>query len=152
MCVATEVSQDLLRAAEGWLGVDPPVLTIQSVSQGCPADGVGDLGSRSGEVELPLLAGLLQARKEGASEELGKHCDRQEVVAPARHPVRPIKRQAAPGHDAMEVRMKVHVLSPCVQDSSDANVSAETLWVASETAQGRGCSPEEEIVDESLVA
>jgi len=55
MGVAGEIAEHMMGAAEGWLGVDDPVLTEQGAQEGAERLLVGEWLKSSGESELALL-------------------------------------------------------------------------------------------------
>jgi hypothetical protein len=59
MGIASEVTQHMMRSAEGWLGVDDPVLTEQWTQEGAEGFLVFERLERSGENELALLESSL---------------------------------------------------------------------------------------------
>jgi hypothetical protein len=59
MGVTGEIAEHMMRTAEGWLGVDDPVLTEQGAQEGAEGLLVGQGLKRSGEGELVLLKSTL---------------------------------------------------------------------------------------------
>ena len=59
MGVAGEIAEHMMGTAEGWLGVDDPVLTEQGAQEGAERLLVGQGLKRSGEGELVLLESSL---------------------------------------------------------------------------------------------
>jgi hypothetical protein len=55
MSVAGEIAEDMMRTAEGGLGVDDPVLTEQGTQEGAEGLFMGERLKSSGEGELVLL-------------------------------------------------------------------------------------------------
>ena len=66
-------------------------------------------------------------------------------------PPRPIGRQSARGHDAVDVRMMLEALSPGVQDHQSANRRAQAFRVGRDLQQRRRRGPKQEVVDDALV-
>ena len=63
-------------------------------------------------------------------EEARQDPHRQEEALPAGDPANAIKRGAAAGHHAMDMRMMLEGLAPGVQDGGDANLGAEMPRIA----------------------
>jgi hypothetical protein len=59
MGVAGEITQHMMGTAEGWLGVDDPVLTEQGAQEGAECAFIFEWLERSGEGELVLLESAL---------------------------------------------------------------------------------------------
>jgi hypothetical protein len=59
MGVAGEITQHMMGTAEGWLGVDDPVLTEQGAQEGAECPFIFEWLERSGEGELVLLESAL---------------------------------------------------------------------------------------------
>ena len=62
-----------------------------------------------------------------------------------------VRRQSAAGHDAMQVRMKLEVLSPAVQHGKEADLRTEMFGIGRDGSQRLGRGPEENAVDHLLV-
>ena len=63
----------------------------------------------------------------------------------------PAERQAAAGHDTMQVRVMMQVLSPGMKDRNDADLGAEMFGVGGDRAQCRGHCLEQDGVNCGLV-
>jgi heterodisulfide reductase subunit C len=57
----------------------------------------------------------------------------------------------AAGDDAVQMRMKQQILSPSVQDRRDADLRTEPLWIGAQCQECRRRSPEQQIVQQTLV-
>ena len=55
-----------------------------------------------------------------------------------------VGREAAAGHEAVEVGMEVEVAGPGVEDGGHAETAAETVRVEAQSEEGAGGRPEEE--------
>ena len=151
MGIAAEIGQHLLGAAEGRLGVDHPLdpaQRAQPMGEGC---GSGEAGELAEEAEFAGLERRAQLVEEQPAEEPREHADRQEEAGPAGDPARAVRRQAAAGHDAMDVRMVVQVLAPGVEHGDEADLGAEMLGIGGDPAQRLGRRSEQDGVDRLLV-
>ena len=67
MGVPCDVLEDLLRSAERWLGVDDPVLAVESIAQSGKAPGIGQravarlISELEGDATEPVLDRLTPA-------------------------------------------------------------------------------------------
>ena len=107
MGITAEISQDLLGSAEGRLGVDHPLCAAQYRELFGKDSWLRELGQIAEEAQAPGVKCSLQALKEQAAEEPGKHAHRQEEAWSTANPVRAIEGWTAARHDAMHVRMMV---------------------------------------------
>jgi len=62
-----------------------------------------------------------------------------------------IGRQAAAGHDTMQVRVILEVLSPTVKHGEETNLSSEVLRIGCDGCQGFGRCTKEDAVDHPFV-
>ena len=62
-----------------------------------------------------------------------------------------IGREAAGGHDTMNVRVKIELLAPTMQYREKTDFRTEVFWVASDFEKSFGTAAEQEIVDDLLV-
>ena len=106
---------------------------------------------RAGEVELPRVEGLLQGGEEPPAEEPRSHADRQEEARTTGDPPRAVRREAATGDDAMEMRVMHQGLSPGVQHGEKPDRGAEMPRVRGDRAQGVRGRAEEDAVDDRFV-
>ena len=67
--VSAEVVEDLLGTAEGALGIDDPLLSVQGVQKGSEQGPVGQLGTDRRNLELILIVELSEGMKEFALEQ-----------------------------------------------------------------------------------
>ena len=72
-----------------------------------------------------------QSSDELASEDATEHLDRQQEVGTRSDPARVVRREAAAGHYAVDMRMRSEGLSPGVQDRKEAKPGAEILRIGS---------------------
>jgi hypothetical protein len=92
-----------------------------------------------------------QTLQEETAEKAAEDLDREKEAAAAANPLVVIGGQTAAGNDAMQVRMKVKVLTPGMEHGEEAGLHAETFWVAGNGEQGFGGGAEEEAVGGLLV-
>jgi len=99
------------------------------------------------EVELTILKSLFESVDEFAAEDFAQNFFRKKVVFLRIDPTGVIGREAAGGHDTMNVRVKIELLAPTMQDTEKTDLRTEVLWVANDFEKGFGIAAEQEIVD-----
>ena len=73
-----------------------------------------------------------------AAEETRQHAHGQEEAGLAGDPTRPVRRQAAPGNNDVDVRMVSERGAPGVEHGGEADARAEMLGVGGDGDQGLG--------------
>ena len=103
--------------------------------------------------ELEATGGmqLLQVGQEQPPEQLGEHANRQQEPGAGRDPALAIERDAAAGHDHVDVRVVRHRRAPGVEDGGDADARAEMTGVGGDGEHRLGGHPEQQVVDRRLV-
>jgi len=105
-----------------------------------------DLG-RQGEIRKARFEDGTKA----AAYQLGQHPGGEEKVVPGRMPDVTIRRQAAAGHQAMDMGVIVEFLRPRMQDCKHAWCAADPFWIADEIDDGAGGHFDQRAVALSLV-
>jgi hypothetical protein len=130
VCVTAEIAEHLFGATEGWFTVDVPALALQRGAE--PSEAFGSTGScASGSRSFPAACAAPSARS-SLPEQGAEHSHGQEVASAGRDPPPPGDGPAAPGDDAMDVRMEGEVTPPGVQHGRDAEQPSEALRVEAE--------------------
>ena len=149
--VAPEIGEDLLGPAERALGVDHPVDPAQQGAVGGEGVGLGQRREVSGEAQPACGEGAGEALEEQSPEQPAEDLHRQEEAGRAADPPRPVRREAAGGHDAVDVRVVLHRLPPAVQHGDAADLGTEMARVGRDDAQRLGGGAEQDGVDRRLV-
>ena len=149
--VAGEVLEDLLGAAERRLRVDDPLLATARREVAVERVVVDERGEVALEHELAATACMLEQVDELAAEHAAEHVHREEEPGRTGDPPRPVRRQAAAGDDAVDVRMMIEVLSPRVEDGEEPDVGAEMARIASDLEQRVARGAEQDVVDRRRV-
>ena len=134
--IAAQVAQHLVRAAEGWLGVDHPFDSAAGLHQTCKGVGIVQFLKRTVEVELSRGTRLLQAAEEYPSEKATEYAHGKEEFRATANPAATVHRQAAAGDDAMQVRVMLQVLPPGVQYGEEADPGTKVFGISGDAAQG----------------
>ena len=92
-----------------------------------------------------------ELRQEEPPEQLREHAHGQEEARPAGHPPLAVERDAAAGHDHVDVRMMGHRRAPGVEHGGDADAGAEVLGIGGDREHRLGRGAEQEVVDHRLV-
>jgi hypothetical protein len=136
--IAAEISEDVLGAAKGRLGIDDQVLGAELVLEAAPRQRMGEFGRGACEVELAPTICLVQRVEKQTAEELAEHLHGYEIVRPCRDPVHAVRGEPAAGDDAVQVRMEQQVLSPGVQDGREADLRAQVIGILRDRQQRAG--------------
>src|SRR5215831_2640844 len=73
MGVAAQITEDLPRATEGWLGINHPVLAVEAAQQLAKLLLVGQSGTRSRAMEFLLTVKAFQTSDELPAEDPAQH-------------------------------------------------------------------------------
>lgn len=144
--VTAEISEDPIRTAEGWLGIDVPVLLAQLCDQLLEPRGITEIPGGPAAIELILAVEMAKSGKELHPEDVVQYGNGQEeswVVG--RNPALMIWGQSTAGDYAMHVIMAQQGLTPGVQDGEKSYLCAEPFRISSDFEQGLGTGVEEQI-------
>ena len=150
--VAAEIAQRVLRSAEGWLGIDHPVVAEQGSEPCGEASWFRQWCEVAVERELVVVEGGLQSGDKLAAKDTAEHLHRQEErMTTRRDPAHVIGSEAAGGGYAVDMGMMLQPLVPGMEHAEEADLCAEVAGIASDLEQGRGAGLEEQVVDHALV-
>ncbi len=150
MGVAAEILQHVFRAPEGRFQVDHPVLSIEGSQPGSESLGLSEEFQVFREAQLAVLEGLLERVDKLATKDFPQHLFRKKVIFSRANPTGVIGREAAGGNDTMDMRMKIKLLAPAMQDAEETDLCAEVSGVARHFEKGFRTATKEEIVEELL--
>jgi len=86
------------------------------------------------------------------AKQLCEDFDGKEILFSRRDPLCSVGAEAAAGDHAVEVGMKLEVLSPCVEHGGKPDVRAEMFWIPRDLFQCRGGGVEEKRVSTTHIA
>ena len=132
MGVAAEVAKDMLRAAEGALGVDDPLDAVELVDESLERDRVTELLGPTPEVQFVVAMRFGECRQKPSAKEPREHRYREEVAATRRLPMRAVEGESPAGDDTVHVGVKLQLPRPGVQNGSDAEVRSQPRRVVTE--------------------
>src|ERR1700678_3688669 len=135
MRVASQIVQHMLGPAEGWLGIDDPVLLIERAQEDGEALLVVKWHALTEEVQLIVDKEAPQSGDELAAEDTTEHLDWEQEAVMGRDPARVVGREPTAGHHAVDVRMRGECLSPGVQDGQEASLGAKMLRIGGDLEQ-----------------
>ena len=91
-----------------------------------------------------------QPGEEQAAEELAEHAHGQKEGGARRYPAPPVERDAAAGHDHVDMRMVRHRRAPGVEHGGDADAGAEMLGIGGDRQHRLRRRPEQQVIDRAL--
>ena len=127
--VSAEIAKHGLRSAEGGLCVDDPIFVVERIEKILPLRRVGKVRGIAFENELVVATIFGKGAEKLAAKQLCEDFDGKEVLFSCGYPCCSVRAEAAAGDHAVEVGMELEVLSPCVEDSGEADVRAEVFAI-----------------------
>lgn len=149
--IAPEVTDHLLRAAEGGLGIDDPVLTKQRSQERREALGLFQALDRSCANQLFLSVSAPQSIDKLCSEDFAERLNGHEKRIQRMNPPFFVRRDSAAGNDAVNVRMEQKVLPPRMQDAEETNLGSQMFGVARHFTKRFGYRAEQEVIERPLI-
>ena len=107
--------------------------------------------SRRKRGDQPRTPVQQQHFEEEPAEQAREHANRQKEVGPAPPASFAVERQAAAGHDHVQMRMVCHGRAPGMEHGDDADPGAQMLGIGGDSERGVGRRFEQEIVDHGFV-
>jgi hypothetical protein len=124
---ASEILNDVLRALEGALGVDDPVVRIEGIEPLGEARLGMQRGRRLIEAQGLRKRGLLAGFQTRAPEDLPPGLDRAEQLRVGWSPARLILGERPAGHERVEMDVGLEPLIPGMEDQGGAELAAHVL-------------------------
>src|SRR5271170_4353582 len=144
MGIAGQVMQHMLWTAEGWLGINDPVLVIKCAQEDGEALLFLERPALAEEAQLMAGKEAPQSGDELAAEDAAEHLDRQQEAGTGSDPARVVGGEPATRHHAVDVRMWSECLSPGVQNGQEAKLCAEMPGIGSDVEQRGGTGLEQQ--------
>jgi hypothetical protein len=151
MGVTSQVVQNILRTAEGRLGVNDPILAEEGTNQSPEKLGITKGLLISVKSEFPLSEGALKAGHKLTPKHPAEDLPRQKVGRAGLNPARMIGGQSARRNHAVDMGVMLQVLSPGVKHAEKADVCAEVLGSGGNFQERRGAGLEEQPIEEALI-
>src|ERR1700680_3322914 len=120
--VASQISENALRSAEGRLAVNHPFDFGGLLTEGLECGGRSQGSEFAGEAQGAVAEGLAQLPQELLTEALAEQeIGKKEGVFAARDPARTIGRDASARYDALQMGMQMQVLTPGVEHPQEGD-------------------------------
>jgi hypothetical protein len=149
--VAGEVGQDLLGTGEGLFRIDDPFGCTQGRENGCKRPRVVEADKVGKELQFTGFECCRQTLEKQVLEHAREHANGKKGSWPAGDPTLAVRRNAATRNDAVNVRVVMKVLTPCVQNSGDADVGTKMPVIGGNDGQGLGRGLEQQSIDFGLI-
>ena len=146
MGVARQIGEDGLRSGERPLGVDDPLGAAEGRERGVEGALLGERGEFAEEDEASGRMQGCEADEEEPAEQARQHADGEEETRLAGDPARPVQRNAAAGHDDVDVGMMGERRAPGVEHGGEADARARMLRVGGDGGQRLRGGFEQEVV------
>ena len=104
--IAAEILQDVLGSTEGWFGVDDPIAAEEGTQPGSEELGMGEGCEFSGQVQLPVREGRLEAGDELATKHATQYSNGEEEAWVGSNPAGMIAGESASGNDTVDMGMQ----------------------------------------------
>jgi len=105
MRVSPQIVHDSFSAGKGWLAVHHPLLVIEIIEHGLEGSILFQWGNVSGKNQLSFFSCLFEIGKELSPKQAGEELYGDKEVLLAWYPLFPIRREPAPCHDAVQMRV-----------------------------------------------
>ena len=150
--VASQILEHASWATEGRLDVNDPFELRGYFTHGLKRGRLGQIAKLAREVKPTFAKSSSQIEKEEFAEQAAEDLIRKEEgILPASDPAAAVGGEAAAGHDAVQVRMKMQVLTPGMQHGKEADGGAEMSGVAGDGEQSFRSSLKQDGIDLSGV-
>jgi hypothetical protein len=151
MGVAREIGQDLLGTSEGLFPIDHPFGCAQGRQSGGKRLRLVETDKIGKELQLTGIECCRQTPEEQVLEQAREHANRKKESGPAGDPTLAVRRDASTRNNAVNVRMVMEVLTPCVQDSGHAYVGTKMPAIGGNGGEGLSRGLEQQSIDLGLV-
>jgi hypothetical protein len=151
MGVSAQVVEDILGAPERRFAVDDPVPAEEWAQERGESFWRGERFQLAMEAQLAFGESAFQSRDELAPKNPRQNRKRKKEAATGGEPAAVVGRESAGGDHTMDMRMMLQLLVPGVEDTKEANLSAQVPGMASDFQQGLGAGAEQQIVENLLV-
>jgi len=151
MSVGAQVVEDILGAPERRLAINDPVPAEEWTQEGSESFGRGERLQLTVKAQLTFGESVFQSRDELAAKNSSQNRKGKKEAATGGEPALVVGGESAGGDHTMDMRMMLQLLVPGVEDTKEANLSAQIPGMASDFKQGLGAGAEQQIVDNLLV-
>jgi hypothetical protein len=149
--VSRQVVEHMLRATEGRLGINHPILAEQ-FPQEC-TEGLFPLQrfETAGEEKFSFSKSALPARHERAAENTAEYLDWQEEGVARMDPPLAVPREAAGRNHTVNVRVVLEILPPRVEHTEETDLRPQMLGIGCHLQQGLRAGLKQQLRDDLLI-
>jgi len=135
MGVASQILQHTLRSTEGRLGVHDP-FDAGGLPTKCAKRGrIGEVAEFAGEVKLAIAESGPHRAQELLSKQAAQYTYGEKERFTTGDPAGAVRRETAAGHNAMQVRMEMQILTPGVEHGEEADGGSEMFGIVSRVSE-----------------
>jgi hypothetical protein len=128
--IASQVLEDMLGIAEGRLGIDHPVQSLELSEEPIEFNRLLESSERAAQPEFVSAISAAEQHQELAPKHLGEDFAGQEESRMASaDPTGVIRGEAASGNQAVQMRMRTHLLIPSVQHRQEADLGSHAARI-----------------------
>jgi hypothetical protein len=142
MGVSAQVVEDVLGAPERRFAVDDPVPAEEWAQERGESFGRGERLQPTMEAQLTFGESAFQRRDELAAKNPSQNRKGKKEAATGGEPAAVVGGESAGGDHTMDMRMMLQLLVPGVEDTKEANLSAQVPGMARDFEQGLGAGTE----------
>ena len=148
--VPSKIFNGVAKAVKGLLDIRTPLLFVKGVAQLVPFIAVSQLFAGIGEMQSAGLIICLQVCEEFSAELGGEYLCRDKKMVSACFQLM-VPSQPAAGYDAVDMRVKIQFLPPCMENLYDSWRCTEILWIGRQFQECLSAAPVEQGIQEPLV-
>ena len=130
--IAAEILQGVLGSAEGRFGVDDPIFAEERTQPGSEELGMGERCEFSGQVQLAVREGRLEAGDELATKHAPQYSNGEEEAWVGSNPAGVVAGEPAGRNDTVDMGMKLEFLIPGVEHAEEADLGSEMGRISSD--------------------
>jgi hypothetical protein len=143
MRVGAQIAKHQFGSAEGWFAIDNPPRDEELTDETPKQLGLSQTPKSAVELKLSGGVGLLERFNKFAAEDFAEDRYREkETILSGVYPARVILRQAAGGHDTVNMRVMLEFLIPGVEDTEKTDLRAQMSGVGGNFDQRVGAAAE----------
>ena len=129
MGVAAQIAEHMGGSAERWLGIDDPLLVLQSLHQSCKQLPVLEGGCGTAAVQQFVAVEALQCEEELVAKDAAEHRNGQQEARMGMDPALVVGGESAAGDDTVDMGMEQDVGTPAMEDGEEPDLGAEAFWI-----------------------
>jgi hypothetical protein len=128
--IASQILEDMLGIAEGRLGIDHPVQSLELSEESIEGSRLLESSEHTAKPESVSAIGAAEQHQKLAPKHLGENFAGQEESRMASaYPTGVIRGDAAGGNQAVQMRMRPHLLIPSVKHRQEADLGSDSAGI-----------------------